>query len=311
MNSISKYQQSDRSHYHQEENKDLLKVGSATGHSGLPFHKQILAGASAGLIEVLVMYPLDVVKTRLQLQKGNAKYKSIASTFSVIIKEEGFRNLYRGIISPILAEAPKRAVKFASNEQFKTLFPYKDGKPTNLGASAAGALAGATEAFINCPFEVVKVRMIAPDALSIYRDSFDALFKIIKQEGPFALYKGFEAQLWRNMIWNGAYFGTINFTKENLWTPKTKGSEMGRNFLAGFLAGSLATCLNTPLDVVKSRLQNTRTGKRAMAFEALYGLYREEGFRACYKGLAPRLLRLGPGGGIMLLAFDLVSSWLK
>jgi hypothetical protein len=41
----------------------------ASGGHDIPFHKQVIAGASAGLVEVLIMYPLDVVKTRLQLQK--------------------------------------------------------------------------------------------------------------------------------------------------------------------------------------------------------------------------------------------------
>jgi len=285
------------------------KVGSPAAHANIPFHKQVIAGAGAGLVEVLVMYPLDVVKTRLQLQKGaDNKYKGIMGTFRTIIAEEGFGNLYRGILAPILAEAPKRAVKFASNEQFKPIFTNKNGHLSNLGASGAGAAAGATEAFINCPFEVIKVRMMAPDALKLYNSVPDATLKIAQQEGVFALYKGFETQLWRNVVWNGAYFGTINFMKANLWTPTSKSSEMGRNFLAGFLAGSLATTLNTPLDVVKSRLQNTRTGQLGWAFPTLFQLFKEEGLKGCYRGYVPRILRLGPGGGIMLLAFDLISS---
>jgi len=187
-------------------------------------------------------------------------------------------------------------------------FTDSKGKISNAGASAAGALAGATEAFINCPFEVVKVRMISPDALTLYKSVPDATMKIAAQEGVFALYKGFEAQLWRNVLWNGAYFGTINGMKQLLPTPHDKYSEMLRNFTAGFIAGSFATTLNTPLDVVKSRLQNNRTGQRDWAFPKLIELYQQEGIKGCYKGYVPRIVRLGPGGGIMLLAFDLISS---
>jgi len=294
-----------------QNNNSELRLASPAAPPGTPLYKQVIAGAGAGLVEVLIMYPLDVVKTRMQLQKGTGhmKYSSIMGTFRTIIAEEGFSNLYRGILAPIFAEAPKRAVKFASNEVFKPVFTY-NGKITNSGASAAGALAGATEAFINCPFEVVKVRMMSPDALSLYKSVPDATMKIAQQEGIMALYKGFEAQLWRNVIWNGAYFGTINFMKQQLWTPDSRQSEMLRNFTAGFFAGSFATTLNTPLDVVKSRLQNTRTGQRAWAFPALFELFREEGIRGAYKGYFPRIVRLGPGGGIMLLAFDFISTLL-
>eukprot|EP01114_Cavostelium_apophysatum_P003787 TRINITY_DN1391_c0_g1_i1.p1 TRINITY_DN1391_c0_g1~~TRINITY_DN1391_c0_g1_i1.p1 ORF type:complete len:154 (+),score=42.79 TRINITY_DN1391_c0_g1_i1:608-1069(+) len=152
--------------------------------------------------------------------------------------------------------------------------------------------------------------MMSTDSLKLYNSVPDAAMKIARQEGMLALYKGFESQLLRNAIWNGAYFGTINYLKANLWKPDSRNSEMLRNFTAGFIAGSFATTLNTPLDVVKSRMQNIKSGARPWAVPALLQLYREEGFRACYKGYVARILRLGPGGGIMLLAFDLISAWL-
>jgi len=296
------------SHESKEQSPHGTHGTHGTGTSA--FYKHVVAGASAGLCEVLIMYPLDVVKTRLQLQKGNTKYTSVTRTFKVISQEEGIFAFYRGIISPILAEAPKRAIKFASNEMYKPLVANSKGKISHQGAAAAGSLAGMTEALVNTPFEVVKVRMQALENKALYSGTFDAVMKIATKEGPLVLYRGFEAQVLRNGIWNGAYFGTINILKENLWKPKSKSSEMFRNFVAGFVSGTIATTFNTPLDVIKSRLQNVKGGQIPWAIPTLMNLYREEGFKACYKGYVPRILRLGPGGGIMLLAFDVVSSWL-
>ena len=69
--------------------------------------------------------------------------------------------LYRGMLAPIMVEAPKRATKFASNEQYtrllRDLFKRKE-----LGQSLsilAGVMAGVTEAFVIVPFELVKIRM--------------------------------------------------------------------------------------------------------------------------------------------------------
>jgi len=287
-----------------------MKVGSTPATHHLHFKEQVFAGAAAGLVEVLIMYPLDVVKTRLQLQKGTGKYTSVLQTFRTIAKEEGPLNLYRGILSPIMAEAPKRAVKFAANEQYKPMFADKEGRLSNKGAAYAGACAGATEAVINCPFEVVKIRLQAPETLNTYKNTLDALIKITRGEGMWTLYSGFEAQIWRNVVWNSAYFGTISLTKQSMWKPESKPSEMFRNFVAGFIAGTFATTLNTPLDVVKSRLQNMK-GKKMWSIPALLKVYQEEGFQALYKGYIPRILRLGPGGGIMLLAFDFVAGLLE
>lgn len=81
----------------------------------LPFQYSLLAGAIAGVSEILTMYPLDVVKTRFQIQVGNAEYTSILDCFRKMIKNEGFGSLYRGILPPIFVEAPKRAVAACFN----------------------------------------------------------------------------------------------------------------------------------------------------------------------------------------------------
>lgn len=76
----------------------------------------------------------------------------------------------------------------------------------------------------------------------------------------------------------------------------------------------LGVLMNTPFDVVKSRMQNQRPGAQAKYNWTLPGvvtIFREEGFRALYKGLGPRLVRLGPGGGIMIVAYEVVADWLR
>ena len=84
-------------------------------------------------------------------------------------------------------------------------------------AICAGASAGLVEAFANCPFEVVKVRMQAKSSvranpttirllnqlLQVYKNTVDATVQIAKGEGVLALYKGIVPQLYRNGVWNG------------------------------------------------------------------------------------------------------------
>lgn len=120
-----------------------------------------------------------------------------------------------------MAEAPKRAVKFAANEQYSQLLTGGQ-KPTVLQATMAGTLAGMTEATVNCPFEVVKVRMQAKENKGLYRSTMHAFSAITKNEGLLALYTGFESMLWRNGIWNGVYFGSINYVRGMLPAPKVR-----------------------------------------------------------------------------------------
>lgn len=69
--------------------------------------------------------------------------------------------MYRGILAPILVEAPKRATKFAANEQYTTLLKRITGRE-NLNQPLSiltGVCAGMTEAFVVVSFELVKIRL--------------------------------------------------------------------------------------------------------------------------------------------------------
>jgi solute carrier family 25 2-oxodicarboxylate transporter 21 len=79
---------------------------------------QLAAGGSAGFVETCLMHPLDVVKTRFQLQSN---FTSIRACFTQIVKNEGLLAIYKGILPPLLIEVPKRGSKFFSFEQYKKL----------------------------------------------------------------------------------------------------------------------------------------------------------------------------------------------
>mmetsp|Transcript_13125 Transcript_13125/g.19821 ORF Transcript_13125/g.19821 Transcript_13125/m.19821 type:complete len:295 (+) Transcript_13125:34-918(+) len=280
--------------------------------------KNVLAGGAAGTIEILCMYPLDVAKTRLQLLKNAVSGARVRATTATVLREiyqsHGAAGLYRGIASPIFAEAPKRASKFAFNEAYKTAFAHKnpDGTSYHTFATlyAAGASAGISEGFINCPFEVVKVRMQAKENIKLYSSTSQALVHTVRNEGIMALYRGLEPQLWRNGVWNGTYFSLIGYVKKTFGDMETKTQTMMRDFASGCIASLAGTTLNTPFDVAKSRMQNTGSPYRS-AFSCLIDVYKQEGIGALYKGYLPRVYRLGPGGGIMILAFDFFKSLLN
>ncbi|KAG1200650.1 hypothetical protein G6F35_012356 [Rhizopus arrhizus] len=202
----------------------------------LPFGYQFLAGAIAGVSEILVMYPLDVVKTRAQLNTGSSS--GIVHTITTMIKTEGPASLYRGILPPIMVEAPKRATKFAANEQYTTLYKKLFGfeKVTQSLSVLTGVSAGLTEAVIIVPFELVKVRMQDKANLGKYNGTTDTIRKILASEGILALFNGLEATMWRHAVWNGAYFGLIFKVKDMM--PKSKDPNQQR--LTNFAADSCA-----------------------------------------------------------------------
>ncbi|VEN56298.1 unnamed protein product [Callosobruchus maculatus] len=284
---------------------------------------QIGSGGSAGFIEVCIMHPLDLVKTRLQIQsnvynKNDPQcYKGILDCFAKMYKHEGLFSFWKGIIPPILAETPKRAVKFFTFEQYKQFFMFGSPQPTPLTFSLAGLGAGVTEAILVNPFEVVKVTMQANKARSKDAPSTWIVTKnIIAKDGfgPKGLNKGVTATIARNGVFNMIYFGFYHSVKKYLPEYENPWHEFFRKLSIGFVSGCLASCVNIPFDVAKSRIQGPQPIVGEIKYKGTLNsmaiVYREEGFRALYKGLLPKVMRLGPGGAIMLVIYDYMHTYL-
>ncbi|WVQ82706.1 hypothetical protein IAT38_004838 [Cryptococcus sp. DSM 104549] len=269
----------------------------------LPFVYTFASGAIAGCTELLLLYPLDVVKTRQQLEVG--KGANMVQVFKNIIAQEGPGRLYRGIVPPLMLEAPKRAVKFAANGSWGAFFTNNGQKKnTQTLATLTGCFAGATESVVVTPFELVKIRM--QDKSSTFKGPMDVVRHVIKTNGVLGMYQGMESTFWRHWWWNGGYFGSIFAVKGLLPKATTKKQELLNNLAAGTVGGFVGTSLNTPFDVVKSRIQLHGTGE--WAYPALIKVAREEGMAGLYKGFAPKVLRLAPGGGVLLLVVEALST---
>lgn len=294
---------------------------------------QLVAGGAAGCVEVSIMHPLDLVKTRFQIQSMPIKgmesqhYNGIADCMKKMYRSEGLLSFWKGILPPILAETPKRAWKFFTFAQFQTMLkPLNSGGPdaktTPLIFSLAGLGSGVTEAILVNPFEVVKVKMQSSRAhTSEAPKTFSVAREIIKEDGYFGrkggngglLNKGITGTMGRNGVFNMVYFGFYHSVKTHFPAYSDPTAEFARKVLIGFTAGTLACFVNIPFDVAKSRIQGPQPVGGIMykgTFRSIFRVYREEGFKALYKGIVPKILRLGPGGAIMLLVNEYVFEYL-
>merc|ERR1719225_1853453 len=270
-----------------------------------------------------MMHPLDLIKTRFQLQVtrsqgGAAQYTGVRDCAVKMARQEGLLSFWKGILPPVLVETPKRAWKFFTFEQFQKVFLFGGDKPGAVTYSLAGLGSGVTEAIIVNPFEVVKVKMQSnrshqsdtPSTWSVARE-------IIKKDGigrNGLLGKGITATMGRNGFFNMIYFGFYHTMKTRLPSHQDPRLEFCRKVGLGLTAGTLGCCINIPFDVAKSRIQGPQPEEGKVKYRGtarvILTVYKEEGFLALYKGLVPKIMRLGPGGAIMLLVYEHVHEYL-
>ncbi|RUS88178.1 hypothetical protein EGW08_004075 [Elysia chlorotica] len=207
-------------------------------------------------------------------------------------RQEGAMSFYKGILPPILAETPKRATKFFTFEQYKSLFSYGDVLPLPLALSLAGLGAGLTEAIVINPFEVVKVKLQAErTSFKEQSSTIRTAREIIAKDGLGfkGLNKGLTATLGRHGVFNMFYFGIYHNVKSidglifhsELKLRDDATADFLRRFAIGLVAGTLSSCTNIPFDVAKSRIQGPQPVagqiKYKTCFQTISLIYREEG----------------------------------
>lgn len=112
-------------------------------------------GSFAGAFGAFMVYPIDLVKTRLQNQRGaqpgQRLYKNSIDCFQKVIRNEGFRGLYSGVLPQLVGVAPEKAIKLTVNDMARKAFTGKDGKITVPYEIFSGGLAGACQVVSSPP----------------------------------------------------------------------------------------------------------------------------------------------------------------
>lgn len=156
------------------------------------FLKKFAAGSAAGALGSIVGNPFDVLKTKMMATEG--KVPSITGTAAELLKNQGITGLYRGIDSNIMRAMVLNGTKMACYDQAKGFVVSVTGlsKSSLITQFLSAASAGF---FMTCtvsPFDMVRTRLMnQPADAKIYNGALDCFVKIIKNEGPLTLWRGF------------------------------------------------------------------------------------------------------------------------
>ncbi|XP_043697969.1 mitochondrial succinate-fumarate transporter 1-like [Telopea speciosissima] len=287
----------------------------------IPPYMKAVSGSIGGIVEACCLQPIDVMKTRLQLDRSGA-YKGILHCGTTIVRTEGVRALWKGLTPFATHLTLKYSLRMGSNALLQAAFKdSQTGNLSNQGRLLAGFCAGVLEALvIVTPFEVVKIRLQQQKGLSAellkYKGPIQCARMIIHEEGLLGLWSGAAPTVMRNGINQAAMFTAKNAFDVVLWSKHEgdgKVLQPWQSMVSGFMAGTVGPICTGPFDVVKTRLMaQSRSGdgvKYKGMFHAIRTIGAEEGVVALWKGLLPRLMRIPPGQAIMWAVADQVTGF--
>lgn len=256
------------------------------------------------------LYPLTLIKTRLQLQKHDQMYKGLIDAGSKIYRTEGVSGLYRGfwvnsiqIFSGLCYIGTYEGVRHVSGQykmhpQIRTLI-----------AGGAASLVGQT---IIVPFDVISQHLMllgliernsGPDkkfvlhplgitinpTRSKFQTAIDIGQFIYYQDGVLGFYRGYIASMCTYVPNSAIWWALYHMYQEKLRIVLPEDiSHLFVQCVAGTLGGFTTTLVTNPMDTIRARLQIQRTNSIIRAFRSLWY---EEGVWMFTKGLSARLVQ--------------------
>lgn len=296
--------------------------------------KSFTAGAVAAIVGGLVTHPIDVVKVRQQLfgmkdgfgvGSSWVAQKRTASLFNVsrsIIEHEGVKGLFQGASAGMLRQATFVGTKFVLYEQLKPLARNQRGQVSFPARLMCGLGAGFGAAIIGNPFDLAMVRMQADGRLPEefrrnYKNGFDAVLRIAREEGVLTLWRGSAATIARGSIITASQLAFYDQSKYELAKLGLISHGPWNCVVASVIASVAAGLASNPFDVAKSRLfqmkRRSKDGKWPYKglLDCLIKTVRSEGAVALWRGLSACVARQLPLNAVRFTLFEKMTVLLK
>ncbi|KAJ4304321.1 ADP/ATP carrier protein [Collariella sp. IMI 366227] len=291
------------------------------------------AGAAGAVFANALVYPLDLIKTKLQVQVkaetadgkyDDSHYKGTWDAVTKITKVDGVAGLYNGMAGALLGVASTNFAYFYWYSIVRTVY-FKYAKtaahPSTVVELSLGAVAGALAQLFTIPVAVVTTRQQTQNKED--RKSFiETAREVVEgEDGVCGLWRGLKASL--VLVINPSItYGAYERLKDVLYPGKKNLSPM-EAFALGAMSKALATIVTQPLIVAKVGLQSkpppARKGKPFKSFvEVMQFIIENEGPMSLFKGIGPQILKGLLVQGILMMTkervelfFILFVRWLQ
>ncbi|XP_029451923.1 mitochondrial uncoupling protein 4 isoform X2 [Rhinatrema bivittatum] len=306
-----------------------LEEGTRSLPERWPWASKFVLSACAATVAELVTFPLDLTKTRLQIQGeaalqrlgGNAEkavpYRGMIRTAAGIVREEGWLKLWQGATPAIYRHIVYSGVRMLAYEQLRgSLIRRADDSFPLWKSVIAGMMAGAIGQFVASPTDLVKVQMQMEGRRRLegkpprVRGVYHAFLMILSEGGVRGLWAGWVPNVQRAALVNLGDLTTYDSVKHILLRKIGLQDNILCHSIASVCSGLVAAILGTPADVIKTRIMNQPRDKQGRgllyrsSIDCTMQAIRGEGFMSLYKGFIPTWMRMAPWSLVFWLTYE-------
>lgn len=159
-------------------------------------------------------------------------------------------------------------------------------------------------AAVRNPFEVIKQQMQS----GLHPSTREAVRAVLRIDGWRGFYAGYGSTVLREIPFDAIEFVLYERLKRALEQRRQRELVLWENAALGSIAGGIAAGTTTPLDVIKTRLMTQTKVAKEHRYnswsDALVRIHREEGWRALFAGIKPRVMWISLGGAIFIGSFE-------
>ena len=273
------------------------------GPTGVDLYARFaLAGSLCCCITHGAMTPIDVVKTRIQLEP-TVYNKGMFGSFRQIVATEGAGALLTGLGPTAMGYFLQGGFKFGGYELFKKMIVEQLGMKTSQENRmsvylAASALAEFFADIALCPLEATRIRLVSQPTFA--NGLVGGFARIAREEGIGGFYAGFGPILFKQVPYNMAKFATMEIVLENAlhMYGKTKAQlshseATAFNLGSGLIAGFAAATISQPADTLFSKVNKTKALPGETTTGRLIKIAKDLGPVGLFTGLTTRLVMVG------------------
>lgn len=174
----------------------------------------------------------------------------------------------------------------------------------------SGCVGGFAGVVVGQPLDTIKVRLQTQSGM--YKGISHCFLNIIGKEGPHGLFKGMSSPLVGLSFINAIVFGVEAQSRYYFGSTGVLS-----HFLSGATAGGVQALVCCPMELAKTLMQVQGIGKKSSAkqtlkyktsLHALKQIYRHEGIRGCYRGMAATVLRDTPAFGGYFMTYEILTT---